>query len=87
MRPRFQADADFNHKLIRGLRRREPPVDFQDAHGRSVIGLPDREVLSIAAGALRAILKNATEPRSDHRRSGTRHRPEHRGIAADLGRD
>jgi len=49
MRPRFQADADFNHKVLRGLRRREPALDFQDAHGGRVIGLPDREVLSIAA--------------------------------------
>jgi hypothetical protein len=49
MRPRFQADADFNHKVILGLRRRDPAIDFQDAHAGGVIGLPDTEVLSIAA--------------------------------------
>jgi hypothetical protein len=49
MRPRFQADADFNHKVIRGLRRRDPAIDFLDAHAGGVIGLPDIEVLSIAA--------------------------------------
>ena len=27
MRPRFQADADFNHKIVVGLRRREPAFD------------------------------------------------------------
>jgi hypothetical protein len=28
MRPRFLADADFNRKIVVGLRRREPAVDF-----------------------------------------------------------
>ena len=28
MRPRFRADADFNQKIVVGLRRREPSVDF-----------------------------------------------------------
>jgi len=31
MRLRFQADADFNRRIVIGLRRREPAVDFQDA--------------------------------------------------------
>jgi len=31
MRPRFQADADFNNKIVLGLRRREPAVEFEDA--------------------------------------------------------
>jgi hypothetical protein len=35
--------------MIRGLRRRESAIDFQDAHVGRVIGLPDLEVLSIAA--------------------------------------
>jgi hypothetical protein len=30
MRPRFQADADFNQKIVLGLRRREPAIDFED---------------------------------------------------------
>jgi hypothetical protein len=45
VRPRFQADADFNQKIILGLRRREPAVDFQDAHAGGMIGIPDPEVL------------------------------------------
>jgi hypothetical protein len=43
MRPRFQADADFNHKVIRGLRRRDRTIDFQDADSGRVMGLPDIE--------------------------------------------
>ena len=49
MRPRFQADADFNHKIVVGLRRREPSVDFLGAHEGGVVGVPDADVLSTAA--------------------------------------
>src|SRR5947209_1608220 len=44
MTPRFQADADFNEKIVRGLRRREPSVDFLNAGAGGVIGLPDADV-------------------------------------------
>jgi hypothetical protein len=57
-RPRFQADADFNHKVIRGLRRRDPAIDFQDAHAGQVVGLPDIEVLSIAADVGRILVSH-----------------------------
>lgn len=49
MRPRFQADADFNQKIVLGLRRRDSAVDIQDAQTGRVIGLADREVLFAAA--------------------------------------
>ncbi len=49
MRPRFQADADFNQKVILGLRRRNTGIDFQDARAGAVIGVPDMKVPSIAA--------------------------------------
>jgi hypothetical protein len=49
MRPRFQADADFNQKIVRGLRRRERAVDFEDAHAGGVISIPDPEVIRRAA--------------------------------------
>ena len=57
-RPRFQADADFNHKVILGLRRRDPTIDFQDAHAGRVIGLPDFVVLSIAAETGRILVSH-----------------------------
>jgi hypothetical protein len=47
MRPRFLADADFNHKIVVGLRRRESTIDFLSARNGGVVGLPDPEVLSI----------------------------------------
>jgi hypothetical protein len=58
MRPRFQADADFNQKIVAGLKRREPAVDFQDAHAGEVIGVPDPEVLAKAAVAGRVLVSH-----------------------------
>ena len=49
MRPKFLADADFNYKIISGLRRREPAADFVSAQEGGVIGCRDPEVLRIAA--------------------------------------
>ncbi|MBI1764382.1 MAG: DUF5615 family PIN-like protein [Acidobacteria bacterium] len=46
---RFQADYDFNHRIIRAVRTCVPAIDFQTAHRAQLIGLPDREVLSVAA--------------------------------------
>lgn len=45
MRPRFQADADLNQKIVAGLRRREPTIDFRTAREGGLIGRPDPEVL------------------------------------------
>jgi hypothetical protein len=77
MRPRFQADADFNRKIILGLRRREAAMDFQDAHAGRVIGLPDIEVLSIAAEAGRILVSHdrSTMPAHFAQFSATRHSP------------
>ncbi len=49
MTPRFQADADFNQRIVLGLRRKEPAIDFRDARGGGVIGVADSMVLRIAA--------------------------------------
>jgi hypothetical protein len=58
MRPRFQADADCNQKIVLGLRRRELAVDFQDAHAGGVIGVPDPDVLSKAADLGRILVSH-----------------------------
>jgi len=46
---RFQADADLNPEIGRGLRRRELSIDFRAAVGVIADGTPDSEVLQIAA--------------------------------------
>jgi hypothetical protein len=58
MTPRFQADADFNHRVVLGLRRRQPAIDFQDAHAGGVIGLSDSEVLARAAESGRILVSH-----------------------------
>jgi len=58
MRPRFQADADFNQKIVLGLRRRDPVLDFEDAHAGAVIGLSDPEVLRKAADPGRILISH-----------------------------
>lgn len=49
MKIRFQADADLNEDIVLGLARLEPEVDFQTATEAALRGLPDDEVLSLAA--------------------------------------
>jgi hypothetical protein len=46
MTPRFQADEDFNRRIVVGLRRREPAIDFRDAHAGGLIGVADSAVLA-----------------------------------------
>ena len=58
MRPRFLAEADFNHKIVVGLRRREPAIDILSALEGGVIGLSDPEVLKIAADFSRILLSH-----------------------------
>ena len=58
MRPRFQADADFNHKIVLGLRRREPSVDFLGADAGGVVGMADPDVLRIAAESGRILVSH-----------------------------
>ena len=48
MRPRFLADADFNQKIVLGLRRREP--------SGGVVGVRDPDVLKIAAESARILV-------------------------------
>jgi hypothetical protein len=55
VRPRFQADADFNQRILLGLRRREPAVDFQDARTGGILDLLDSAVL-LKSAALDRIL-------------------------------
>ncbi|MGA2215711.1 MAG: DUF5615 family PIN-like protein [Bryobacteraceae bacterium] len=49
MTPRFQADEDFNQRIVLGLRRREAAIDFRDARDGGVIGASDSTVLRLAA--------------------------------------
>jgi hypothetical protein len=58
MRPRFLADADFNQKIVRGLRRREPSVDILEDRQGGVVGVRDPDVLGIAAESARILISH-----------------------------
>ena len=66
MRPRFQADADFNQKIVVGLRRREPSVDFQTAEAAGIIGVPDPLVLDMAAEVGRILVSHDRKTMPGH---------------------
>jgi len=66
MRPRFLADADFNHKIVLGLRRRERAVDILDAHQGGVIGVRDPDVLRIAAEFERILISHDRQTMPAH---------------------
>ena len=58
MRIRFQADADLRVPIIKGLKRREPSVDFATAHQAGLAGLDDRAVLKLAASNGRVLVSH-----------------------------
>jgi hypothetical protein len=65
----FQADADIDPDIARGLRRREPSIDFQSAAGVIPPGTPDSEVLRIAADAGRVLVTGDVRTMRLHFRS------------------
>jgi hypothetical protein len=66
MRPRFQADEDLNLKIIAGVLRREPSVDFRTAKAANTLGLKDREVLAAAARDGRILVSHDRETMPAH---------------------
>lgn len=66
MRPRFQADEDFNSKIIAGLLRREPAINFQTAKTAGLLGLPDPDVLAMTAREGRILVSHDRETMPTH---------------------
>jgi hypothetical protein len=56
MRVRFQADADLDGRIIRGLRRTAPEVDLLTAAAGGILGLSDPEVLREATRSGRILV-------------------------------
>jgi len=55
---RFQADADLNEDIVRGILRREPNVDFQTATKAGLRLLSDLQVLTLAAREGRVLVSH-----------------------------
>jgi hypothetical protein len=53
---RFLADADLNHAIVKGCRCHEPAMDFLSANEAKLEGVPDADVLAIAAGQDRILV-------------------------------
>jgi len=49
VKPRFQADNDLRGSIRSGVLRREPSIDFQSALAAQLDGVPDPEILKLAA--------------------------------------
>jgi hypothetical protein len=71
---RFQADADLNPEIARGLRRREPVIDFRGAGGVIPDGASDPEVLRIAAEARRVLVSRDVTTMPSHFRQFIEHK-------------
>jgi hypothetical protein len=56
MRVRFQADADLDGRILRGLLRAAPEIDIRTAADAALTGLRDPEVLRIAADSGRILV-------------------------------
>ena len=58
MRARFLADNDLRSSIRTGVLRHEPSVDFLSAHAAHLDGLPDPEVLRVAAAQNRLLVSH-----------------------------
>jgi len=63
---RLLADADLRYDIVRGLRRREPTVDFLPAHGTIPEALGDPGVLALAADLQRVLVSHDYETMPGH---------------------
>ena len=63
---RFQADADFDHRIIRGLLLRDEGIDFQTSFDAKLRGVPDPEVLQRTAAMGRVLVSHDTKTMPGH---------------------
>ena len=56
MRVRFQADADLDGRILRGLRRTAPEINIRTAADAELDGVADPDVLRIAADSGRLLV-------------------------------
>jgi len=58
LKVRFQADADLRVPIIKGLKRREPSIDFMTATEAGLAGIDDGAVLLLAASSGRVLVSH-----------------------------
>ena len=55
---RFLADANLDHAIVQGVRRREPAIDFKSANDAGLEGLSDERVLELSAEEKRVLVSH-----------------------------
>ncbi len=65
----FQADADLGFRIVRAIRRFEPAIDIRSAMDAGLRGLPDSEVLDVAASLGRVLISHDRRSMADHFRA------------------
>ena len=63
---KFQADADLDVRIVAGMKRSAPEVDFRTANEASLRSLPDPEVLRICAESARMLVSCDRQTMPDH---------------------
>lgn len=63
---RFLADASLNHYIVTACRRREPAIDFLSATEANLEGIPDPEVLALAAADNRVLVTHDVHTMPQH---------------------
>lgn len=66
MKVKFQADADLNEDIVSGVLRQVPEVDFQTAKEANLNGIPDENVLEIAASENRILVTHDRKTMPKH---------------------
>ncbi len=66
MKLRLQADADLNQRIIAGVWRLEPAIDFQTATQAALEGRTDPEVLEYCAGQGRILVTHDQRTMPQH---------------------
>lgn len=63
---KLAADEDFNHRIVRGLRRRQPELAIVRIQEAGLSGKPDPEVLEWAANEGRLLLTHDASTMTNH---------------------
>ncbi len=74
MKVRYQADNDLRRAIVRGAVRREPLLSFRSAQAASLDGVPDPDVLALAAGEGRILVSHDFQTMPAHFRRFTQFR-------------
>jgi hypothetical protein len=71
MKVRYQADNDLRRAIVRGAVRREPLMNFRSAQAARLEGVPDPEVLALAADEGRILVSHDFQTMPMHFRQFT----------------